>query len=275
MKNFLFLFIAFLAIGFSGFAQKTEERQVGHFTKIKAGTSFDVIVRKGSEEKVVVEAQSGDLDKIITEVDGNTLNIGAENSWWGSGSIFRGVKVYVTFRELNELHASGSGSVRLESALAADELRLSSSGSGSLICEQELSSGGDMRISNSGSGSCRMQGVVSARGEVRIVNSGSGSISIEELNGDAVSINNSGSGGLKVNGGSVNSQSIVLSGSGSLRLGYSSVTCHVRKSGSGSIHADVREELTGDSSGSGNIYLTGGRPRQDINNSGSGRIKHE
>lgn len=273
MKKILFLLFAMIFTATSLIAQSRDVRSVAPFNKIKAGSSFDVFIRKGNEEKVVIEAQSGDIDKILTRVDGKTLTISVENSWWGDSFNFRGVKVFVTFRELEEVAASGSGSVRIESPLTANDLRLSSSGSGSLYCEKDLSSRGSIRISNSGSGSCKIQASIATQGEVRMTNSGSGSMMLEEINANQLKIENSGSGSVKINGGNVNSQSIVMSGSGGLHMGQSSATCNIRKSGSGSIRVDVREELSGNSSGSGNIYLTG-RPRFNMDISGSGKIRH-
>ena len=275
MKKFFPLFIVLLLVTSSLFAQMREERNLPPFSKIKAGGSFEVFIRKGNEEKVVIEAKSGDLEKILTKVSGNVLTISTESSWWGNSNFnLKGVKVFVTYRELNEIVASGSGSVKLESALSANEVVLSSSGSGNLYCEKEISSRGNIRISNSGSGGCKIQAPISTRGEIRMTNSGSGSTFIEEINANGLRIENSGSGGIKVNEGTVQNQSITLSGSGSLHLGYSSASCELRKSGSGSVHIEVREELNGNSSGSGNIYIAKSNPRMNLSISGSGKVKH-
>jgi hypothetical protein len=273
MKNTLYIFFALLLFSTSLFAQTRVERPLSSFNKIKAGSSFNVFIKKGNEEKVVIEARSGDIDKIITKVEGRVLTIGTETNWWRNMT-FNDVKIYVTYRELEEVTASGSGSVRVESPLNGNNIRLSSSGSGNLYCDRDVNSTGSIIITNSGSGSSKLQASVSSQNAVEIVNSGSGSISIAELNSNQTKINNSGSGGIRVNSGSVRNQSVVMSGSGSLHMGQTSSVCNVRKSGSGSLHVAVMEELSGNSSGSGNIYLAGGRPHMDISVSGSGRIRH-
>lgn len=275
MKKYFPILLLLILVSGSVFSQHREERNLSPFSKIKAGGSFEVFIRKGNEEKVLIEAKSGDLEKILTKVNGNVLTISAESSWWGSSSFnLKGVRVFVTYRDLNEVVASGSGTVKLESPLSANEVVLSSSGSGSLYCEREISSRGNIRISNSGSGNCKIQAPISSREEIRITNSGSGSTFIEEINSDGLKIDNSGSGGIKVNEGTVQTQSITLSGSGSLHLNYASARCDLRKSGSGSVHVEVREELKGNSSGSGNIYIARSNPRMNMSISGSGRVKH-
>jgi len=242
-----------LAIALSiniGCTQSKQVRNVSNFTAINAGGSFDVYLKKGSSEKLVIEAQSGDLDKIITEVQGGTLKIYSKNNSWNNG--FRSVKIYVTFKELDEIKSSGSGNLRLQSDITANDLNISNSGSGNFNCEASLTSSGDIDISNSGSGNIR----------------------IDEIKADKLSIHNSGSGNLNINDGTTEYQSIHMSGSGNVSLeDVRSNHCKLNKSGSGTLRINVVKELTGSSSGSGNVYVKGSSARMNFSSSGSGKLK--
>lgn len=273
MRKIIIPIIALLISATSCYSQLRDERKLSHFTGVKTGGSFDVYLKKGHEEKVVIEAESGPIEDIRTEVNGNTLHIYMKDHW---GNIrFDDVNIYVTFRELEKISGSGSGSVTLESPLKSDNLYLSSGGSGNFYCRENLEAGGNVEIVNSGSGNFEIEAPVMAVSNVSIRNSGSGNMFIEELNADNLSVHNSGSGNLEVNGGEVDRQSIALSGSGDFKAeNLVSNVCRVKSSGSSSVYVNVREELVGNSSGSGNVYIKGRSARLDFSSSGSGKIKH-
>lgn len=273
MKKILLPLLVLLLSAGLCFSQSREERNVGSFTGIMSGGSFNVYLKKGDKEKVVIEAQSGPIDKIITEVKGDVLKIYVDDN--RGVYRFRGVDIYVTFTELEAISGSGSGNVRLESPLRSNDLVLSSSGSGNLYCMEKMRSDGDTKIVNSGSGSVKIESSITAGNNIQITNSGSGGISIDEINARELSLQNSGSGSARFNGGEVDHQSVVLSGSGSLHAeNLVSNTCQIRKSGSGSVYLNVKDKLSGSSSGSGNVYLKGTSARLDFSSSGSGKIKH-
>lgn len=277
MKKLLSLTIFLFICISTSLAQSRDVRQLDYFNKVESGGSFNVFIKQGDQEKVVIEAESGPIDKIITEIDDNTLKIKTEDgNWWSFDSYdFKGVNIYITFTELHSISGSGSGNVRLESAIRGDDISIRSSGSGSVYCESTLVAGDDLSIVNSGSGEIKIMDAISASDETSITNSGSGDIEIYALTADELSINNSGSGGVQIEGGKTDSQSIRLSGSGNMKMeNLASNRCEIRKSGSGSVYVSVTEELSGSSSGSGNVYVKNGRPRIDFNFSGSGKIKY-
>ena len=272
MKNLIFTPLLILIV-FTVSAQSRQERNVGHFNQVKAGGSFDVFINEGNNEKVVIEADEGPIDKIITEVKGNTLHIYMEDNWWKNYR-FENVNIYVTVTELEGVSGSGSGTVRVQAPVKGNDVYLTSSGSGNLICEASVESFDDIKISDSGSGSCKIRSSVKAKDMIRISNSGSGNVYIDAVYAHESDVNNSGSGNLEVGKGNVNRQHIVMSGSGDVKMGdVESEDCHISKSGSGTISIFVTNELSGNSSGSGNIYYKGRAPRMNFSSSGSGKIK--
>jgi hypothetical protein len=97
---------------------------------------------------------------------------------------------------------------------------------------------------------------------------------IDRMVSSDININNSGSGDLAIDSGETTYQKIVMSGSGNVKMGgLRSQDCQISKSGSGSAYVHVEDELSGESSGSGNIYLTRSSVRLDVKTSGSGKVK--
>ncbi|XOV95298.1 MAG: head GIN domain-containing protein [Bacteroidota bacterium] len=281
MKKLFYLSFAFILTATVGFGQSKDVRQVDFFNAIHSSGSWDVFIKKGSSEKVVIEAESGPIEKIETEVEDNTLKIRIENGSWSDafrGSFtnnFKNVKIYVTFTELGEITGSGSGTIRLESPINSEDVMIRSSGSGNFYAESSIKANDDMRIVNSGSSTIKFLASVTAGDETEITNSGSGDIEFDSFYADELEINNSGSGNIEIEGGEINSQSIRLSGSGNMKMeDLKSKECEIRKSGSGNVYVSVTEILRGSSSGSGNVYVKNGRPRLDLNFSGSGKVKY-
>ncbi len=258
------------------FSQSKDVRQLEFFNAIHSGGSWDVYIQKGNTERVVIEADSGPIDKIITEVEDNTLTIKSENWSWSWGSNYKNLKIYVTFTELGKVVGSGSGTINVQSPLDSEDILIKSSGSGNINVEERVFANDDLRIENSGSSKIRILSVIEAADDTEIHNSGSGQIRINGIFSDDLSINNSGSGQIEINGGEINSQSIRLSGSGNMKMeNLMSKTCEIRKSGSGSVYVSVTDELSGSSSGSGNVYVKNGKPRMDFHFSGSGKIIYQ
>lgn len=273
MKQLSSLSLIFLlATGFC-FGQTKDVRQLDFFNAIHVGGNWEVIIEKGGSEKVLIEAENGPIEKIITEVDGSTLKIRLEK--WSSSlsNRFRDVKIYVTFTELGKVYASGSGDITLKSALESDDVMLKCSGSGTITTEGRIYATDDIKIENSGSSKIYIQSTIEAGDDAEISNSGSGRIIINSFFADELAISNSGSAGVEINGGEVDAQSIRLSGSGKMKMeDMRSNACEIRKSGSGSVYVGVKDVLSGSSSGSGNVYVKHGQPKLDFNFSGSGKI---
>jgi hypothetical protein len=112
-----------------------ETRQISGFHGISVSSGIDVFLTQKNVEEVFVEAKSSDLGKIITRVEEGILKIYVKDkSWqlfnWDNESI----KVYVSFKTIDKLHASGGSDVNSESVLKLDNLDL------------DVSSGSDVKL---------------------------------------------------------------------------------------------------------------------------------
>jgi hypothetical protein len=137
----------------SAAAQQRETRPLEGFDAIEVGGGINLSLRQGERFVVEVVAEEN-LDEIVTEVRGGTLEIRRKQSLgffdWGDdhGS------VNVTLPKLTALHASGGSDVTTEGTFAAEALAVGASGgsevtiavaAGTLVVE--ASGGSDMRLS--------------------------------------------------------------------------------------------------------------------------------
>lgn len=206
-------------------AQGTETRNVSNFEEVYVSGSFEVTLTKGNTESVKIESSSLELDKIETEVEGSKLKIGLEKGTYrNTGTI----KVYVTYKELEGIHSSGSSSVTCDTELKADDFELHTSGSGSIKIAS-LSTNA-LKIHNSGSGSVEVAGTAKKQ-SVNI--SGSSRINAFDLKSEESEVSISGSGNVNIN--VTQSLEARVSGSGDIRYKGNPDIRNIHVSGSGNI----------------------------------------
>jgi hypothetical protein len=248
MKKALSLLLTSLLIiiiGLNASAQTGQNRQVSNFNSISSSGGFNVYVKIDGTESLKITGDEDIINDIETTVSNGKLKIGTKDkiSW----RLFNNKKVdiYITAKSLSGLTSSGSGNIKLDGNLTGNaEIR--ASGSGSITAAVNAS---ELQIALSGSGNV------------------SSSINTKELTASV-----SGSGGMNLSG-NVTNANIKVSGSGNLRakdLKADVVSASV--SGSGNINITAEKTLTAQTSGSGRITYSGNATTVDIRKSGSGRI---
>jgi hypothetical protein len=212
------------------FTANTEDRHLSGFNAVSVEGPFDVYITQGNTESVKVEAPADVIGRILTEVKGGVLRVYSKRenwhwgNWWGN---HKKMAVYVTAKDLNSIHLSGSGDVFFKQGITTNSLKLSIVGSGDVtgsvnvkVLESSISGSGDMRLSgradNStvrvvGSGDFRARDLVTVNTAVHI--SGSGDASINASNKIDASV--SGSGDIHYTGAAKNISSS-KSGSGDI-----------------------------------------------------------
>jgi hypothetical protein len=132
MKSFfrlperLLLFILLLlanSLHTPGFAQEKQERKLGNFSKIEVSNAITLQLSQGNTQSVVVEANSADQDKIITEVSGDELIVRRDNrhkNQWSDDKII----VHVTVKALSQLDMSSASRVKGETPIQSDNFSL-------------------------------------------------------------------------------------------------------------------------------------------------------
>ena len=222
----LFLILCMYAVYLP--AQSVEMRKLPAFSKLKTGGSWDVVIQKGDSPEVKLESKNMDLDRVVTEVKNNTLDVYLEKGNYRNVDL----KVYITYVDLESIQSGGSGNFKSQSNLMASDLDISISGSGNAYFENIEAD--DLTISMSGSGNVHING--GNAGQVKLEQSGSGNFKAIDLHSEQANISKSGSGNVSI--GVDESLSVHSSGSGNVHYRGNPSVNDVRISGSGKVVKD-------------------------------------
>lgn len=232
-QNPFFLQVLFLACAFlittTAFAD-LEDRNVGHFDVLKINGPMDVFITQSKDYEVRVEAPIDRMKNIETKVEGGALVVQykskrGRNNWsWKS---MKGIKVYVSVRDLEGLFLSGSGDVE-GSGLRAKQLKLNISGSGDIDLEVDAHK---INTKISGSGDIDLIGSAE-RFDITI--SGSGDIDAFGLKTEECEVVIYGSGDCDVNVSQY--LDVRINGSGNVTYKGNPVEVNQKVSGSGGAH---------------------------------------
>ena len=102
-----------------------EDRNVSNFSRLDIGGAFTVYLTQGSQEKLIIEADAGELKEIVTEVVGSTLKIYTKSNW---GANFHEMTVYLTFNNLDYIDFSGAVEVKGQNELSFTDIEMDISG---------------------------------------------------------------------------------------------------------------------------------------------------
>ena len=150
----VFVHIALLLSLSPNHAQVKETRHVDDFSKINVSSGIDLVIRQGNKIDVVAEARNNEmLESILTENEGNTLKI------YSKKKIFKPSprKVYVTFRNLNGLKATGGSDISAESVINVSNLELGAYGGSDVEMEIQAD---DLQCKISGGSDADLKGEV-------------------------------------------------------------------------------------------------------------------
>ncbi|WP_299818478.1 head GIN domain-containing protein [uncultured Pontibacter sp.] len=103
---------------------QTQNRNVSGFTGIDVSGGFSVEVTQGNNESLKLEAEENLLDNIKTEVRNGVLHIYNDKSL----SSTKGMKAYITVKELNKIDISGGVKVVGKSTFRTNTMALDMSG---------------------------------------------------------------------------------------------------------------------------------------------------
>lgn len=128
-----------------------QDRSVSPFRAIQVGGSFEVNLVQGDKESVVVEADENLMEYIVTEVRGHTLIVETEKNLRN----YDRLRLIVTFRELDQIDASGAVNVYGDDTLTFEDLSIEASGATEVTLDLEASS---LSLNSSGASHIRLAG---------------------------------------------------------------------------------------------------------------------
>ncbi|MBE0650135.1 MAG: DUF2807 domain-containing protein [Bacteroidales bacterium] len=228
-----------------------QERKTGPFSAIQINCSADVYLTQGNNQSVVVETENSNQDKIITEVDGNTLVIKTKPY---TNLYTKRLRVYVETSQIKSLAVNGSGDIHTQS-IRGDNLNIAIKGSGDVFAgELQLD---QLQANIMGSGDLSFSGKVSG---LKLNIRGSGDTRISNIESSNADFSIQGSGDVMISG-KADQATIWLQGSGDFKGSDFTVSKAVTNQlGSGDVHMTVNDNLTLTIKGSGDFYL-GGNPK--------------
>ena len=154
----LFTILLFVAVGIhaTGANGSRQTRQIAGFHGISVTSGIDLYLTQKNVEEVAVEAESEDLNKIITEVEGGILKIYIkEKSWFNMNWNSKPRKAYVSFKTLEKLEASAGSDVVSEGRLKLEKLNLDASSGSDVKLELDVN---DLSVGSSSGSDISLKG---------------------------------------------------------------------------------------------------------------------
>ncbi len=162
--------------------KKTEAREVSNFTGLDISGGFEVVLKQGSTQSVVIEADDNLLRDIITEVRGGELNIYTRNNVWPHTKM----KAYITFVKLEDIDISGAVKVFADENLSFDRLGIEGSGASEINFSADVR---NLKADFSGASKLILKGNVNT---VFIECSGASKLYLADFNANEVQLDLSG-----------------------------------------------------------------------------------
>ena len=207
-----------------------QTRQVTGFHGISVSSGIHLQLTQENVEKVVVEAESDDMEKIITKVEDGILKIYIKDkSWSGFNWKNRTLKVYVSFKEMDQLHASSGSGVDVESPLKLRSLALHVSSGANVKLDLEAT---DMDVSASSGCGIDLKGKAK---EIKAEASSGSHINAAELECKKCKASVSSGAGIKVN--VTEDLDANASSGGSISYSGNPATKNIHKSSGGGVNA--------------------------------------
>ncbi len=204
---------------------QTVQSPITSFKKIEVSGKWNVILTQGETESLKMEVDKNLVELIETRVDGDVLIIGTKNN--KNIDSEKGLKTYITFKNLNKIELSGAVKMSAPSQLTFDKLNIESSGAAEINLDLNAS---QLEAEMSGGSETVLKGSIN---EVGFSISGAGSLSALEL--------------------AVNKFKIDISGSGSADV-WVKDELNATISGAGSVNYKGNPTVKKEISGAGKIY---------------------
>jgi len=167
-------------------AQEKENRTVSDFTSINVSSGIDLYITQGEDISLEVICDKGEIHRLITEVEGSTLKIymkGSNNWNWSNSKV---PKVYVNYKEINEISANGGSDLYGQNVITTSKLSIKSSGGADIYAEVKTD---ELKINSSGGSDIKIKGSTT---NLTASASGGSDINARELKAQIVKVNSSG-----------------------------------------------------------------------------------
>lgn len=195
MKALLFLLILFTANLTTADRDWKKDRAVSGFSGLSVSSGIDVYLTQGNSEKLTFDVKGVDEADVRSEVRNGTLKLYIERrngmNWsWGRNTY---VKAYLTFRQLNDIQASGGSDLIGQGRLSFNDLNVGAGGGSDVTLTLKADK---LNASASGGADLKLDG--SAR-TLNANGSGGSDLDARKLTVDVCNANSSGGSDVYVN----------------------------------------------------------------------------
>ncbi len=229
-RNLQITLIFMLGFTIASFAQVTVERVLAPFKSVSTNGSYDLELKKGNVEKVVIKGKNKEeIEKLKTEIEGDQLRIYQKGSWsWGGGDHYS-IEVY--YKQLEKIECSGSADVTGEDLISGEEVKISLSGSGDIKLKKIDAK--SLKVSVAGSGDIKIAGKAENQ---KLSIAGSGDISAFDLITEKCEASVAGSGDIRLT--ATKNLKVSVAGSGDIFYKGNARIDNFSVAGSGEIHRE-------------------------------------
>lgn len=135
-------------------AQETKNVNIKYFSEIAVSAGIELHILQGATESARIVANADVIDEVVVEKNGNKINVGWKENWgFGKKHNNRTAKVYITYKNLNEISASSGSFLKTENAIKTNHLDINASSGANIeakvACpelELETSSGATVKL---------------------------------------------------------------------------------------------------------------------------------
>lgn len=202
----------------------TETRKTDDYDRVSVGGFFDVLLVKGKEGNLTIEGEENLMDYIITEVKNGNLRLKVKKGV--NLKTTRRLTITVPVSSIEKVALGGSGNIKGDFLLKADNFGIDLSGSGNIELKLDT---GNVKTSIAGSGNIKLTGTGD---NLKASIAGSGTVKAYDLQVNTVKASIAGSGDIRI---SVKDEiSASIAGSGSIYYKGDPPKVKTRSAGSGS-----------------------------------------
>jgi len=114
-------------------AQQNKDISITNFTEISVSSGIDLYLTQSNSENIRINAHPDLIKDVIIEKEGSNLRVRYKDGVnWGRLFKNQSIKVYINYKTLKGLSASGGSDVYTQNTLKTDRLSLSASGGSDL-----------------------------------------------------------------------------------------------------------------------------------------------
>ena len=209
----------------------SEKRTVENFHTIRLTGNYEIGLKQGPKEQIIIVTDSNLLEFIDTDTENEVLIV--ENTKKIKSDA--GIKIYITYQQLEGIKSVGASIIRSESPIRSERLELEVPGASLIDLEIDVK---DLDITMAGAGSIHLKGQVESQ---NIALRGVGNLEAFELESLSCQIEVSGMGGAEVN--VKENLHARVNGVGSIKYLGNPMTVDDKVSGIGTIQSVDTEEM--------------------------------